>query len=197
MQLPWWCKSSVRIGSRVIQPYRRAPMTPRKVCNKSYHLVSWNLEKSTLHRPETNGRKELCDGLRNSISSGAPQPLRRLAARSEAMACDCYVRHVQHLLADGRTPHEKRCIAPFDGPIWPCGAEILHKPISQKDKKWSSAARQKDVGCHFHDVWPTHKSFFNGRFAYLRYVQVDICGGKCRDGSTKQEGYVVPPLRLR
>ena len=35
--------------------------------------------------------------------------------------------------AGGRTPHEKRRSAPYDSPIWPYGAQILCKPISQKD----------------------------------------------------------------
>ena len=47
------------------------------------------------------------------------------------MECDCYLRHVQDSLADGRTPYRKRFHGPVDGQIWSYGAEILQKPIFQ------------------------------------------------------------------
>ena len=50
------------------------------------------------------------------------------------MVCDCCLRNIQDSVTDGRTPYEKRFDA-FDDLIWPLGAEMLYKPISQKDKR--------------------------------------------------------------
>ena len=54
--------------------------------------------------------------------------------QGEARACYCYVRHIQDLLADGKTLHERSCDTPFRGPIRPFGSVIFYHPISTKDK---------------------------------------------------------------
>ena len=46
------------------------------------------------------------------------------------MECNCYLRHVQHLLADGRTPYERRFGESLQGPIIPFGAIVECHPIS-------------------------------------------------------------------
>ena len=40
------------------------------------------------------------------------------------MECCCYLRNVQDLLADGKTPYERRFGEPFKGPVIPCGAMV-------------------------------------------------------------------------
>ena len=49
------------------------------------------------------------------------------------MECCCYLRHVQDLLAGGKTLHERRFGEPFKGPISPFGAMVEYQPISARD----------------------------------------------------------------
>ena len=48
--------------------------------------------------------------------------------------CHCYLRNVQDLLADAKTPYERRFGEPFKGPIIPFGAMVDHHPSSPKDQ---------------------------------------------------------------
>ena len=50
------------------------------------------------------------------------------------MECYCYVRHAQDLLADGKTPSERRFGGPFKGPVIPFGAMVEYYPISSRDQ---------------------------------------------------------------
>ena len=50
------------------------------------------------------------------------------------MDCCCYLRNVQDLLADGKTPCERRCAEPFNGPVIPFGAMVEYHPISSRDQ---------------------------------------------------------------
>ena len=50
------------------------------------------------------------------------------------MECHCYLRNVQDLLADVKTPNERRFGEPFKGPIIPFGAMVEYLPISAKDQ---------------------------------------------------------------
>ena len=53
---------------------------------------------------------------------------------SDSTDCDSYLRHVQDLLAEGKTPCEKRFGEPLKGPTIPSGAMIEHHPISARDQ---------------------------------------------------------------
>ena len=50
------------------------------------------------------------------------------------MECFCYQRNVQDLLADAKTPHERRFETPLLGAIIFFGTEINDHPITTKDK---------------------------------------------------------------
>ena len=50
------------------------------------------------------------------------------------MECYCYLRNVQDLLADGKTPYERRFGESFKGPIIPFGAQVGYLPNSERDK---------------------------------------------------------------
>ena len=50
------------------------------------------------------------------------------------MDCCCYLRDVQDLLADGKTPCQRRFGEPFKGPIIPSGAMVEYCPISARDQ---------------------------------------------------------------
>ena len=50
------------------------------------------------------------------------------------MECYTYLRHIQDLLSDGKTPYERRFGKPFKGPIIPFGSLVEYYPISAKDQ---------------------------------------------------------------
>ena len=50
------------------------------------------------------------------------------------MDCYTYLRNIQDLLSDGKTPYERRCGMPFNGPIIPFGATVDCYPVSAKDQ---------------------------------------------------------------
>ena len=53
---------------------------------------------------------------------------------SDSVVCYCYLRNVQDLLADGKTPYERRFGEPFKGPIVPFRAMVEYHPTSQTDQ---------------------------------------------------------------
>ena len=76
--------------------------------------LSWNHRTSTPHRSET-GLDERC--------------------WSNSMECSCSLRNVQDLLADGKTPHERRHGEPFKRPIIPFGSMVESHPISAREQR--------------------------------------------------------------
>ena len=50
------------------------------------------------------------------------------------MECYCYLRNVQDLFADGKTPNERRFGGPLKGPTLPFGAFVEYHPISTRDQ---------------------------------------------------------------
>ena len=50
------------------------------------------------------------------------------------MECCCYLRNIQDLLSDGKTPFERRFGMPFNGPVIPFGAMVEYHPISPEDQ---------------------------------------------------------------
>ena len=50
------------------------------------------------------------------------------------MECDTYLRNIQDLLSDGKTPYERRFGEPFKGPIIPFGSLVEYHPITANDQ---------------------------------------------------------------
>ena len=50
------------------------------------------------------------------------------------MECYTYLRNIQDLLSDGKTPYERRLGQPLKGPIIPFGSLVGYYPISAKDQ---------------------------------------------------------------
>ena len=152
-----WCKiqplnefNLIRAKQQLLRRRRGVygSFSSRRKSRKSFTLtIRWNLANpvktshriiaflSALHRPETNGKAE--------------RAVRRIQRRdvccivakqglgknwwAYSMECYCYLRKVQDLLlADGKTPYERRFGEPFKGPIIPFGAMIEDHPISAK-----------------------------------------------------------------
>ena len=53
---------------------------------------------------------------------------------SDSMECYTYLRNIQDLLSDGKTPYARRFGEPFKGPIIPFGSLVEYYPISAKDQ---------------------------------------------------------------
>ena len=52
---------------------------------------------------------------------------------ADSMECCCYLRNIQDLLSDGKTPFERRFGVPFNVSIIPCGAMVEYHLNSAKD----------------------------------------------------------------
>ena len=52
----------------------------------------------------------------------------------DSMECYIYLRNIQDLLSDGKTPYERHFGEPFKGPIIPFGSLVEYHPISAKDQ---------------------------------------------------------------
>ena len=50
------------------------------------------------------------------------------------MECYTYLRNVEDLLSDGKTPYERRFGEPFKGLFFPFGSLVEYYPISAKDQ---------------------------------------------------------------
>ena len=59
------------------------------------------------------------------------------------MECYTYLRNIQDLLSDGKTPYERRFAEPFKGSIIPFGSLDEYYPISAKDQSRIHQFRKK------------------------------------------------------
>ena len=102
---------------------------------KSCEELSWNHFTSTPHRSETNG---IAERAVRRVKEGTSAVLLQSGLgnewRADSMACCCYLRNIQDLLSDGKSPYERRLEMPFNGPVIPIGAAVENHPISAKDK---------------------------------------------------------------
>ena len=102
-----------------------------KSCEKS----SWNHCTSTSHRSETNGTAER--PIRR-VKEGTSAVLLQSGLGNEwwadSMECHCYLRNIQDLVSDGKTPYERRFGMPINGPVIPFGAMVEYRPIYAKDQ---------------------------------------------------------------
>ena len=90
--------------------------------------------RSTPHRSETN---EIAERAVRRVKEGTCAVLLQSGLDNEwcahSMECYCYLRNIQDLLSDGKTPYKRRFGMPFNGPVIPFGAVIEYHPISAKD----------------------------------------------------------------
>ena len=102
---------------------------------RACEVLSWNHRTSTSHRSETNG---IAERAVRRVKDGTSAVLLQsgLDERwwSDSLECYCYLRNVQDLLADGKTPYERRFGEPFKGPTIPFGAMVEYHPSSPKDQ---------------------------------------------------------------
>ena len=100
---------------------------------KACEVLSWNHCTSTPHRSETNG---IAERAARRIKEGTSAVLLQSGMDNEwwadSMECCCYLRNIQDLLSDGKTPYERRFGEPFQGPVIPFGAMAEYHPCLLK-----------------------------------------------------------------
>ena len=101
---------------------------------KSSEELSWNHCSSTPHRSETNGIAErvVCR-IKKKTSAVLLQSGLDEKWWADSIECYCYLRNIQDLFSDGKTPYERRFGVPFKGPVIPFGAMVECHGISAKD----------------------------------------------------------------
>ena len=106
---------------------------------KSCEESSRNHRTSTPHRSEKNG---IAERAVRRVKEGTTAVLLQSGLDekwwSVFMECYCYLRNVQDLLADGKTPYERRFGESFKGPVIPFGAEVEYLPNSERETKRES-----------------------------------------------------------
>ena len=98
---------------------------------KACEDLSWNHCTSTPHRSETNG---IAERAVRRVKEGTSAVLWQSGLDekwwADSMECYTYLRNIQDLLSDGKTPYERRFGEPFKGPIIPFGSLFEYYPIS-------------------------------------------------------------------
>ena len=111
---------------------------------KACEDLSWNHCTSTPHRSETNG---IAERAVRRVKEGTFAVLLQSGLnenwRAASMECYTYLRNIQHLLSDGKTPYERRFGEPFKGPIIPFDSLVEYHPISAKDSQESINLERK------------------------------------------------------
>ena len=102
---------------------------------KACEDLSWNHCTSTPHRSETN---VIGDRAVRRVKEGTSAVLSQSGLDenwwADSMECFTFLRNIQDLWSDGKTPYERRFGEPFKGPIIPFGSLVEYYPISAKDQ---------------------------------------------------------------
>ena len=98
---------------------------------KACEGLSWNHCTSTPDRSETNG---IAERAIRRVKEGTSAVLLQSGLGekwwADSTECFSYLRNIQDLLSDGKTPYERRFGEPFKGPVIPFGAMVEYHPIS-------------------------------------------------------------------
>ena len=98
---------------------------------KACEDLSWNHCTSTPNRSETNG---IAERAVRRVKEGTSAVLLQSGLDenwwADSMECHTYLRNMQDLLSDGKTPYERRFGKPLKGPIIPFGPFVEYYPIS-------------------------------------------------------------------
>ena len=102
---------------------------------KAFEDLSWNHRTSTPHISETNGVAERAVR-RVKIGTSAVLLQSGLDENwwADSMECFSYLRNIQDLLSDGKTPYERRFGQPFKGLIISFGSLVEYHHITAKDQ---------------------------------------------------------------
>ena len=121
--------------NKFLEPSQRSRRLSTQITLEFKKSCLWKHRKSTPHRSETNGIDERAVR-RGKERTCAVLLQSRLDEKwwAHSTECYCYQRNVQDLLADGKTPYERRFREPFKGPIIPFWPVVEYHPISLRDE---------------------------------------------------------------
>ena len=131
-----WCKTSPPNGSSRIRARQKLHKKPREACKISWSPIgslksfiytdnflnfgkacedlSWNHCTSTPHRSETNG---IAERSVRRVKEGTSAVLLQSGLDekwwADSTECKTYLRNIQDLLSDGKSPYERRFGEPF------------------------------------------------------------------------------------
>ena len=132
------CKTTSQETQRSLEPNRKPKViyTDNSLeFGKACEDLSWNRCTSTPNRSETNGTAERAV---RRVKEGTSAVLLQSGLDetwwADSLECYCFLRNVQDLLSDWKTPYELRFGEPFNGPITPFGSLVEYSPISAKDQ---------------------------------------------------------------
>ena len=157
IDMPWWYKICGNAEATILPLSNRNfsgdPEEPKKISleptrkpkviytynsfefGKSCEELSWNHCTSTPHRSGTNG---IAERAVRRVKEGTSAVLLQSGLNenwwADSMQCYTYLRNIQDLLSDGKTPYERWIGMPFNGPVIPLGAMVECHPISAKEK---------------------------------------------------------------
>ena len=101
-----------------------------KVCEE----LSWNHCTSMPHKSETNGIAEKAvRRVKEGTSAVLLQSGLDKELWSDSMKCYCFLRKIQDLMSDGKTPYERWFSLLFYGRVIPFVVIVEYHPISAKD----------------------------------------------------------------
>ena len=152
-----WCRTWPLNGSKHIRAKRKLLRKHKGACKSSWSQIgnlksfiytdnslefgnacedlSWNHCTSTPHRSETNG---IAERAVRRVKEGTSAVLLQSGLDenwwADSMECYTYLRNIQDLLSDGKTPYERRFGQPFKGPIIPFGSLVEYHPTTAKDQ---------------------------------------------------------------
>ena len=75
---------------------------------------------------------------------------------ADAMECYCYLRNIQDLLSDVKTPCERRFGQPFEGPVISFGAMVEYHPVSAEDLSATTSVRLESLTWYIPWICRTH-----------------------------------------
>ena len=127
---------------RFLEPSRKPGVVNRDIsleCGKSGEELSWNHRTCAPHRSGTNRIPERA--VRRMKEGTERRNLSCIAMLldekwwTDFMACYCYLRDVEDLLAEVKTSNERRFGEPFKVPIIPFGAMVEYHPFLRDQSK--------------------------------------------------------------
>ena len=131
--------------------------------------LSWNHRTSTPHRSETNG---IAERAVRRVKEGTAAVLSQSGLDekwwADAMECHCYLRNVQDLLADGKTPYERRFGEPFkraNNTFWSNGwiSSDFTERSGENSSIWQESVTRNLSGLWAHRGTNLERRYIDGR----------------------------------
>ena len=126
------------LATQWIQSYpckSKSSLETQRNLMKSFTLtIPWNLASLARNYPGIIVRQHHVDQKQRGSSAVLLQSSLGNEWWADSMECHRYLRNIQDLLSDGKTPYERRFGMPFDGPVIPFGAMVEYHLTSIKDQ---------------------------------------------------------------